>query len=276
VITAADPLDVVLVRLGDSVKRTGDGKYQAKCAAHEDRTPSLSVSRGEGGKVVMYCHAKCTINAICAAIGLKPSDLFPPREQRSHNGNGRHHAANGSRRIAQTYDYVSRQGELLFQVCRTEPKGFYQRRPDGHGGWVNGLGDTPRVLYRLPDVLDGASDQFVFVVEGEKDADRLAGAGLVATTNPMGAGKWRDEYNEALRGRNVAVVPDNDEPGEQHAREVAQSLAGIAASVRIVHLPDLPPKGDASYWMDAGGTADRLARLAIDAPPWKRSTSPPV
>ena len=58
----------------------------------------------------------------------------------------------------------------------------------------------PRVLYRLPDLLNAPPERPVFVVEGEKDVETLASLGLIATTNAMGAGKWRPEYNEALKG----------------------------------------------------------------------------
>ena len=103
-------------------------------------------------------------------------------------------------------------------------------------------------------------------MEGEKDADRLASLGFVATTNAGGAGKWRDEYSEYLRGRHVVIIPDNDEPGREHAAKVARSLQGIAASVRILELPNLPPKGDVSDWLDAGGVVDELLVLAESAP----------
>ena len=112
--------------------------------------------------------------------------------------------------------------------------------------------------------------------EGEKDADRLGTYDLVATTNPMGAGKWRDEYAEALRGRAVAILPDNDEPGRQHALEVARSLQGKAVSIKVVELPGLPEKGDVSDWLDAGGTAGRLLELLRETPEWTTTTTVPV
>ena len=99
----------------------------------------------------------------------------------------------------------------------------------------------------------------VFVVEGEKDADNLAKLGL-RDDNPMGAGKWRKEYAEHLRGRDVVILPDNDEPGRA-AKTVADSLRGVAAKVRLTELPDLPDKGDVSDWLAAGGTKDKLLEL---------------
>jgi putative DNA primase/helicase len=167
--------------------------------------------------------------------------------------------ANGKPRIVATYDYRDEEGGLLYQVVRYEPgfdgepKTFRQRRPDGKGGWVNGLRDVRRVLYRLPELLAAPRDRLVFVVEGEKDADRLHAEGLLATTNAMGAGKWRPEYAEALHARHVVILPDNDEPGRAHAQAVARSLADAAASLKVVELPGLPPKGDVSDWLGMPG-----------------------
>jgi putative DNA primase/helicase len=122
------------------------------------------------------------------AAWLDFSDLF------AENGNRRREA------IA-TYPYVDENGELLFEAVRFEPKDFQQRRPDGAGGWICNLKGTTRVLYRLPKVREAiAAGEPVFVVEGEKDVHALEHAGLVATCNPMGAGKWRPEHSEALRG----------------------------------------------------------------------------
>jgi DNA primase len=108
-------------------------------------------------------------------------------------------------------------------------------------------------------------DQTVWVVEGERDANTLREHELIATTNAGGAEKWKNEYNEALRGRPVVILPDNDEPGRRHARQVAAALAGIGASVVTVELPDLPEKGDVSDWFAAGGTASTLRGLAVQA-----------
>ena len=259
------PVDALLARL-EGVRPNGKG-YAAKCPAHEDRLPSLSVTAGDDGRALLHCHAGCTAADICAAVGLEVKDLFPPKA----NGSGR---ANGHARpvTAKVYRYVGADGEVLFEVVRTTPKGFRQRRPDGNGGHVWNLDGVQRILYRLPDLIDADPGAWVFVTEGEKDADRLAAAGLVATTNPGGAGKWRTEYGETLRGRRVAVLPDNDTAGRAHADHVARSVHATAADVRLVSLPGLPAKGDVSDWLDAGGTAEELVRLAEIAPRFTPST----
>jgi len=168
---------------------------------------------------------------------------------------------NGKPRIVATYDYRDEAGTVLYQAVRYEPKDFKQRRPDGRSGWIWRLGDVSRVLYRLPELLQADPSQLVFVVEGEKDADNLRAIGLVATTCAMGAGKWRPEYSQALRGRHVILIPDNDDAGRDHVRAVAACLNGVK-SATILELPNLSPKGDVSDWLAAGGTKEKLLELA--------------
>lgn len=126
------------------------------------------------------------------------------------------------------YDYEDEVGHQLFRVeRRTEPKGFRQCRPDPDrpGGWIYNMEGVRRVLYRLPQVIAAvAAGKYVFFVEGEKDVHSLEALGYVATTIPGGAGKWRPEYVEPLRGAKVAIIADRDGPGRKHAAKVAQEL----------------------------------------------------
>ncbi len=168
--------------------------------------------------------------------------------------------------IVATYDYQDAAGKLVFQVVRGRGKKFWQRRPDGNGGWINGLGDVEREPYRLPELLRATPDAPVFICEGEKDVDALRERLLVATTNPGGAGKWRSEYSNHLCNYDVVILPDNDNPGHEHAMDVARKLRGVARSIRMLPLRGLPPKGDVSNWLDAGGTAEELEQLAAKCP----------
>jgi hypothetical protein len=166
--------------------------------------------------------------------------------------------------VAAVYDYATPDGEILFQVVRYEGEGldktFLQRRPDGRSGWLSGRGEP--ILYCWPELASRPSEP-VYIVEGEKDADRLIAAGLLATTVPNGS--WPDDLSP-LKGRKVYVLPDNDEPGEKKVATAMEKLQGVA-TVRRVELPHLPPKGDVSDWLDAGNTIEQLQALAKASAP---------
>src|SRR3954454_21000451 len=203
----------------ERVRRIRDDEWMARCPAHCDRNPSLHVSRKDD-RWLLHCHAGCALADVLAAARLELADLF------EQNGNG-------GRDEEAVYRYTDEQGRPMFEVVRFTGKQFRQRTPDGT--W--GLNGTRRVLYRLPRILEAVDKgHSIFVVEGERDVHALERLGQYATCNPMGAGKWRPEYSEALRGADVVVVADRDDPGREHARAVAESLRGIAAEVGIVEF----------------------------------------
>ncbi len=222
--------------------RGSSNQWTAKCPAHPDHHNSLSISLGDKGKLLLHCHAGCEYERIAAELGIIAD-------------------SNDPRQIVATYSYRDERGTLLFEAVRYKPKAFSVRQPDGNGGYINSIKGVRRILYHLPEILAAESDQPVLIVEGEKDADRLAAIGLIATTCVSGAGKWRDEYSEQLRGRHVVLIPDNDDAGHMHSDKVALSLNGIAASVKVVELPGVPPKGDVSDYLDAGNTLEDLRAL---------------
>ena len=104
------------------------------------------------------------------------------------------------------------------------------------------------------------------MVEGEKDANNLHRIGITATCNNGGAGKFSQELAKWFDGKHVAVLADFDAPGREHALKVAELLSTVAATVKIIELPRLPPKGDVSDWLAAGGTVDQLRELFRNAP----------
>ncbi len=221
-------------------------QFSAKCPAHEDKSPSLSISEVEGGKILLHCHAGCSYESITAAIDL-------PRPE-----------------IVATYDYYDAEGTLLYQVCRYEPKAFKQRQPNAKGEWTWSVKNVQRVLYRLPEVIQAvARGRTIFVVEGEKDANRLQDLGLCATTSPGGAGKWGKVDSAPLAGAHVVIFPDNDDAGHQHAIEVAQSVQSIVASIKVIEVPGLSQKGDVTDYLDGGHSADDLRQLVDAAPLWE-------
>ncbi len=172
--------------------------------------------------------------------------------------------------ILQIYEYKDEKEELLFECVRFTPKAFRQRRPDDKGDYIWNLKGVRRVLYRLPELIKG--DDPVFLLEGEKDVDNLREWNLTATCNPMGAEKWRSqqkEYNPFLKGRDVVILPDNDEEGERHLDQVASSLQGLARNINVLRLPDAK---DFSDWKakDKNNTEEKFLILASEAPEFKK------
>ena len=237
----------------EGLRRDG-GDWKARCPAHQDRVASLAIKVAADGRLLLHCHAGCQTRDVVERWGVSWSVLFP--EEPMPNG------ADAKRE--RSWDYTDEDGNLLFQVVRRDPgKKFVQRRPLEGGDWAWDLKHVRRVLYHMPQLQSAPPDAWVFVVEGEKDADTLEHHGLVATTNPGGAGKWKEDYARHLRGRRVAILPDNDEAGRAHADQVAASLADVAVEVKILELPGLPKKGDVSDWLGtAGHGATELLELA--------------
>lgn len=175
-------------------------------------------------------------------------------------------------KLVQTYNYVDAAGKLRYQVCRFVPKDFRQRRPKSDGGWSWSLKGVERVPYHLDRIVKADKTQPIFIVEGERDANRLWAASayaqsrMLATCNAGGAGKWEAAWQSYFTDRRVIVLPDNDQPGRDHAHDVTTKLFEAAESVKIVELPNLPEKGDVSDWLDGGHEIDELLAIAEAAP----------
>jgi len=235
---------------GDQVRAPGPG--------HSAKDRSLSIKLGNGDDdLIVYSHAgddhlACK-DYVRSKLGLPP-----------FNGTKTNGASKG--KIVATYDYVDEAGVLLFQVVRFDPKDFRQRRPDGHDGWAWSMGETRRVPYRLDQLAEAvAARRLIFIAEGEKAVDALIKIGVPATCSPGGPGKWRKDYGQHFAGVHVVILPDNDEPGQKHAQQVAKSLSGVAAAVKVLALPGLPEKGDPFDWIEAGGAVKELWRLVEQA-----------
>lgn len=253
------PLSTVATALGVAGKITPQGAgWIACCPSHEDNRHSLSIGTGRDGRALLSCHAGCSIDAILSALHLTANDLFPPRTE-SKNGTGD--------RITDIYEYTDEHGRVLYEVCRFFPKTFKQRVPQPGGGYTWKLGDTPRVWFKLPSLLQGLTQgKVTFICEGEKDANRLAELGLIATSLAGGAAftgsrHFANVATAHFRGARIVLLPDNDEPGREHMQRIADRLTPLATWVRTLALPGLAEKGDVSDWLDAGGDVAQLKAL---------------
>ncbi|HLZ52120.1 MAG TPA: DUF3987 domain-containing protein [Candidatus Acidoferrum sp.] len=228
----------------------------------DERTGSLDF-KIKNGRIVLYDHGDPTAKEsdLCAALGLAIDDLYPNGKQ--------------AQQVLATYAYYDEDNVLLYRIHRKPGKKFVADVPNGKGGFNSGPGcmdGVRKIVYNLPAVL--AATEIVWLAEGEKDSNSLTDRGLVAATSPFGAGKWRAEYAESFRGKNVVILADNDDPkstGRDHAIQVATSLHSVAASVKVIFKLPLPHDKfakDITDWFEAGFTAEMLRALAEDVPLW--------
>ena len=218
-------------KTGRTVKKSGHG-YIACCPAHEDSNPSLSVSEGDEGKVLVNCFSGCTIEAICSSIGIKISELFAEKKFGLN--------AEGSKRIV--YPYHDQERKILFSKIRIEPgfdgrtKSFYWERLNKHGVIVKNLEGCRKLLYRLPELMQAIEEgKTVFLVEGEKDVDKLRGYGVIASTAPESL-KWHEDFIAILKNADVVILYDMDKT----AFEMCEALiTGIPRLISQV-MTDIP------------------------------------
>ena len=257
---------------GMKATRSGDD-YACRCPAHDDNKPSLSICEGDKG-LLLNCHAGCTVDAIAAALGIKPAELFYKNSEQENY----HH--DGEDKLVSTYDYCDATGNLIFQVCLFEPKDFRQRQPDPKNArkFIWNLKGIETVPYRLPQLLATVqAGETTFVVEGEKDVAALVERGFAATCNAGGAGKWKDNFAQHFdKANSVVIIADKDVSGRKHAVAIATNLRGKAQSVKVLELPDMAGRAvkDASDFFEAGGTADQLREIAKAAKEFETPTEP--
>ena len=271
------PTELILSKLPHA-KRNGQG-WVARCPAHDDRRPSLCITTGDDGRALVHCHAGCTPKAVIGALGLTLADLMPadgarsgrrkrsgpPRERQSgeRGRNERRAHATADDAIAcleerhgplsARWTYHSADGESVGVIVRWDTPAGKDIRPVSKTakGWIIEGMPEPRPLYRLPALLAGPEER-VYVTEGEKAADAVTTIGLLATTSPHGAESAGKANWRPLAGREVVILPDNDDAGRGYARDVISILVRLspAARIKIVDLPGLAAKGDIYDWLE--------------------------
>ena len=218
-------------------------------------------------------------------IGCDVGDA-PRKGNGSTNGAG---AGTGTRKQVAVFEYHDETGDTVFEVVRFHyrdqddrlvvedisgkpRKTFRQRRRDPAGGYIWNVKGVRVIPYRLDLLianLRATPDDPVLIVEGEMKVDVLVDWDLIATCNAGGAKKWTSEHADFLRGAHVIILADNDPAGREHSNVVGASLKGVARSVRMLDLPNSPPKGDALDWIRAGGTRAQFLKLLEQAEEWE-------
>jgi AAA domain len=217
--------------------------------------PSLSIKASDE-RVLLNCQGGCHTQDVVLALGLDWPDLFDDN-------------ATGSHTVA-SWTYQDRVGNPYFVVERIQkPTGkvFAQKMPDAIKYGLP-AGFKP-CLYKMPQLLAAIeAGEEVWIVEGEKCVAAAESLGVVATTNPMGAGKWRDYYakwfTEGRGCSGVNIVCDNDEAGRQHAAAVAVSLRGVGVPVRTYAVALDGPKADLYDHVQAGYGLDDLRPVKLN------------
>lgn len=244
-------------KTGKDPQRTGNG-FMTCCPAHDDATPSLSLSEAADGKILLNCFSGCSVESICTALDIPISELFnlPRNECRE------------TRRIV--YSYQDEDGRELYRKIRIEPgfngksKSFFCERHD-NGHVVKNLQGCRQVFYRLPEVrIAIINKQPVFLVEGEKDVDKLYEYGLASTTS-LESLKWHDQHTEILRNADVVILYDKDKTGIERKELLCKHLYGNVKRLRVIDLPGLEYQEshgkDVSDWLAMGNTISTLQEI---------------
>jgi hypothetical protein len=283
-------LDAVLTRL-DKVSRSGQG-YKARCPAHRDRQPSLSITVGHDGRVLLKCHAGCTTEAIVSSLDLKMADLFRADERRNGTldsrlarlSNGAKREGRESEQAKETpareigrirYEIRDPDGTLVAVHVRVDvsdgSKNVYwegpSREPDLGGRELETLPLYGVVrLAALPDVAS------VVVAEGEKATEALWRAGINAVGTVTGAMTTPGiDSLRCLERFKVALWPDNDDAGRSHMANVAEQLFELGVHPRLVTWTEAPAKGDAA---DVA-SAEEIRALVTAARPFRLDQQQP-
>ena len=234
------------------MKRYGT-KAQCRCPAHDDKCASLTITKGQKC-TLFHCHAGCTLDSVLSAAGLEKKDIF--YEQQRSNWRA-YVESREKRRIEAVYNYVSCNGRYAFTKIRLEGKkllyGILENERFSYGLPRNTPRKSLKAIYGNIEVIKKAiaEGKPIFIPEGEKDVDTLTKQGYIAFT--YGASNdWQSEFSELVKGANVIIFSDNDEPGKRVANAILNDIQTVAKSAKIiVPMPDVP-KADITDYFEAG------------------------
>jgi hypothetical protein len=280
----------------ESVSRTGDNGWQARCPAHDDHDPSLSITEGEDGRVLLCCWAGCEIGAIVAAIGLEPRDLF---DDGQGGGGGRSsqiacpNARTGgcsvasyakAKRLPENFlrsigvsDYSDNRwpGQRTLRIPYRNEDGTdaavrlrigLEKSRTGDNRFLWRKGSAPR-LYGLDRLYEARKAGEVVLVEGESDAQTCWFHGIAALGIP-GATNWKEVRDARhLDGiERVFVVLEPDQGGDA----VLGWLAGSKIRDRawVVHLDGHKDTSEL-HLADPDRFEERFGEALEAAEPWR-------
>lgn len=266
-------------------KRYGD-KTQCNCPAHNDKQASLTITKGRKC-TLFHCHAGCTLEDILSSAGLEKKDTFYDTEPQRTNWRA-YVESREKRRIEAVYNYVSCNGQYAFTKIRLEGKkllyGILENERFSYGLPRNTPRKSLKAIYGSVQALNKAISECkpIFIVEGEKDVDTLTKQGYISFTYG-GVNDWQVDFAELVKGADVVILADNDEPGKTVADTILRDIQSVVKSAKIiVPMPDIP-KADITDYFQAGHTKQEFEqmintvtenRMECDTEPQRASNKP--
>ena len=245
------------------LKRYGN-KAQATCPAHNDKKASLTITEGKKC-TLFYCHAGCCLDDILLGAGLSKKDIFYDLGNSEKSWRA-YVERREKRRIEAVYNYVSCNGSYAYTKIRLEGKkllyGILENECFSYGLPSNRPKKSYRAIYGNIKAIQRAiqGGQPIFIPEGEKDCDTLKRQGYTAFTYG-GATDWQPELAELVKGANVIILADNDDPGIKVANTILRDIQAVVKSAKIIiPMPD-QPKTDITDYFEAGHTKQEFEQM---------------
>lgn len=241
-------LEVIATALGGA-KKFKD-KYLCQCPCHDDskNSPSLQISLTKNGKLGLKCFVGCDWKDI--------SEELQKRGLIQRANKSKYDPYEG----AKFYIYTDLAGNKISRtVKKSNPKKLWQERFE-NGQWIRGLNKIFVPLYNIKAVSES---EIIYLTEGEKDAETLISASLVATTNNNGASSWDSRNNETLRNKVVVICQDNDDAGRIRTKQLARTIGPVCKELRLFEPPGVPEKGDVTDWVEAGGNPSDIFPMSV-------------
>lgn len=270
--------------------------YSFKCTGHNDRTASAYIAFTNDDRIVVGCRtcgSSYGLNRLLGDLGINKADYiikdeaYYSRENlvnyiRSNNiGNKYEDNGNWVVDTDYTFDnayfYTDERGNIVAVKIKyklinpsidKKKKKFAQRVVKDNlvvSTSVLTVDQLPRqYIYNAVGVYNAIKNgKYVYLLEGEKDADTLIEHGLCGTSFATGAGSMFEDYKSQLRGAKLVLLRDFDEPGRLHSEKVKKFLYDDVESFRVAdYLPELSKvpgeKLDTTDWMNSGHNVSEL------------------
>ncbi len=227
-------------------KKTANG-WECKCPAHQDSKPSLSLALKKD-KLLVHCHTGCSQEQVISA--LKDRGLYESTKPLPKHDN-----QIVERKLVASYIYKEMNGQGELRIERFETPGgqktFVQSSRTNVGESFK-LGNGQLAVLPLA-YDDWKEENQVVLVEGEKCAQFLIEHLIPATTTPGGSSAWKPHYSAAFKGKDVIIIPDNDEPGLKYAEKALKDIQQTCSSVSVLKLQGLEKGEDCVEYVAKNG-----------------------